>query len=197
MEIDDLKKSWDEAFPPAAMGNNIPELILMHKQSPLAILEKKTKIAIWIFPFVGILFTGAFYDHPIVRHSPAMWLLLFILFIEFLYSVFNLFVIKKMRNAQGNIRENLVIRIHLLRKVFTQFLAVYISLYVLMAILLEISMYYQVDGLFEGWHQLPALIRGIVYVIVLALIYQAKRFSQQEHFGNYLEQLKTIMGQIV
>ena len=126
-----------------------------------------------------------------------MWLLLFILFTELLFSVFNLFVIKKIRNAQGNIRENLVIRIHLLRKVFKQFLRVYISLYVLMAVLLEVSMYYQVDGLFEGWHRLSVLIRGIVYVFVLVLIYQAKRSSQQEHFGNYLEQLKTIMGQIV
>jgi len=197
MEIDDLKKSWDEAFPPAAMGNKIPEMILEHKQSPLAMLEKKTKIALWIFPFVAILFAGTFYDHPLVRHSPAMWLLFFILFTEFLFSVFNLFVIRKIRNTEGNIRENLVNRIQLLRKGFNWFLKVYISLYVIMVVLLEVSMYYQVDGLVEGWHRLPVLIRGIVYVFVLALIYQAKRFSQQEHFGNYLEQLKTIMGQIV
>ncbi len=194
MEIDDLKKTWDESFSSADPGSNIYRMILEHK-SPLMMLEKKTKLAIWIFSLAAVLFAGTFYDHSLVRQSPVMWMLSFILFTEFIFSVFNLFLIKKIQNTQGNIRENLIKHINVLSNGFKQFLMLYISLYVLMVVLLEVSIYYQIDSLFDGWRQIAVLIRGIAYVFVIAIIYQLKRSSQHKHYGNYLVQLKTIMDQ--
>lgn len=196
MEIDDLQKNWDEGFTTGATPGSILEIIVRQKNSPLTVLEKKTKFAIWIFPFAGLLFAGTFIDHSLARHSPVIWLLLFILFAEFVFSLLNLSIIKKIQNGQGNVRKNLASRIKALGKGFKQFLIFYISLYVLMVMLLEITMYYHADMLFDGWHQTSALIRAIAYVFALAVIYQAKRYSQQEQYGNYLAQLKAIADQL-
>src|SRR6266542_2341149 len=136
MEMDELKNMWDKGIELPKEERNLTKMILTGKNGPLTVLEKKTWIAFCIFPFVGLLFAGTFFDHPLARHSLAMWLLFATLFVEFGFSIFNLVTLRKMRDAQGSIRENLLSRINMLGQRFQLFLQIYIALYLLMVVLL-------------------------------------------------------------
>lgn len=196
MEIDELKQLWQHGALHATSSSEFKIVTGKPNQGPLATLKRKTVMAIGIFPLVALLFAGTFYDHPAARQSAAMWLLLGILFVEFVFSLYNLAVINKLQHVQGNIRENVTSRINILKRSLKLFLNLYVSLYVLMAVLLEITMHYQLDGLFAGWLGMATTLRVFTYIVLVMLIYYAKSASQREHYGKHLTRLKEIASQI-
>lgn len=196
MEMDELKTLWDKGIDLSKSNNDLSETKWADKSGPLAMLEKKNWIAFWLFPLAALLFAGTFVEHSLARHSLAMWLLLAILFAEFVFTIFNLITLKGMRNTQGSIRKNLLNRINMLGERFQLFLLIYVALYLVMAVLLEVTMHYRMDRLFDTWANVSWVIRVFTYVALLTVIFLAKRSSQNKHFGVYLQKLKTVAEQM-
>lgn len=196
MEMDELKNMWDQGTNLPKQKNNLSEMLSTDKHNPLLMLEKKTWIAFWIFPLVGLLFAGTFFEHALARHSLVMWLLFATLFAEFIFTVFNLITFRQMQNAQGSIRENLLNRINILSQRFQVFLQIYIAMYLLMAVLLEIALNHHLDSLFDSWGHVSWVIRVFTYSVVITIIYLAKRSSQKKHYGVYLQQIRNIADQM-
>jgi len=194
MELDELKTIWNRADEMATAGYNITELIYRDSKSPLAAIVKNLKTALFIFPFVALLFAGEFLSS---RHqSPTSILLFSILFIEFLFSLLNYGLVKKIQQPGGNIKESLVSRIELLRKLCNGYVYVQAGLYMLMGVLLEISMHWQFDSHFNGWEKINPAIRIGVYIVFLILQLLIKKGSQKKLYGRYLDQLNNLASQL-
>ena len=194
MELDELKEIWNRADQTATARYNITELIYRDSKSPLAAIAKNLKAALFIFPFVALLFAGEFLGS---RHqSPTSILLFTILFIEFLFSLLNYGLVKKIQQPGGNIKESLVSRIALLQKLCRGYVYVQAGLYALMAVLLEISMYWQLDSHFNGWAKINPAIRIGVYLVFLVLQLLIKKGSQKKLYGQYLDQLNNLAWQL-
>lgn len=196
MELDELRDMWAKsATQPTAINYNITELIYRDAKGPLVTLEKKFKAALYIFPFVVLLFGGTFISQG-TNQSVLMWLLFSILFIEFLFSLFNYITIKQIQQPAGNIKDNLLKRVFLLQQRNNNYLYLHVALYMLMAILLELSIYFNFDAGNNWWAHIAPALRATILIVFLTAQYFIKRHSQKQMYGRYIDKLSELIGQM-
>jgi len=196
MELDEFRDMWAKsATQPSAINYNITELIYRDAKGPLAMLEKKIKAALYIFPVVVILFVGTFISNG-VNQSVITWLLFSILFIEFLFALFNYITVKQIQQPAGNIKNNLLKRVFLLQQRNHNYLYLHVGLYTLMAALLELSVYFNFDTSHNWWGQIAPVVRVTIIVMFLIAQYFIKRHSQKQMYGQYIDKLNELIGQM-
>ena len=196
MELDEFRDMWAKsATQPSAINYNIAELIYRDAKGPLAMLEKKFKATLYIFPFVMILFGGTFISNG-VDQSVITWLLFSILFIEFLFALFNYITVKQIQQPAGNVKDNLLKRAFLLQQRNHNYLHLYIGLYVLMGALLELSVYFDFDTSHNWWGHFAPLLRATIIIVFLIAQYIVKRHSQKKMYGQYIDKLNELIGQM-
>ena len=196
MELDQFRDMWAKsATQPSAINYNITELIYRDAKGPLAMLEKKFKATLYIFPFVMILFSGTFISNG-VNQSVITWLLFSILFIEFLFALFNYITVKQIQQPAGNVKDNLLKRAFLLQQRNHNYLHLYVGLYVLMAALLELSVYFDFDTSHNWWGHIAPLLRATIIIVFLIAQYIVKRHSQKKMYGQYIDKLNELIGQM-
>ncbi|MES2111755.1 MAG: hypothetical protein V4577_23555 [Bacteroidota bacterium] len=196
MELDEFKDMWTKAeMQPSTINYNISSMIYTDSKSPLAMIEKRFKAALFMFPLTVVIFGGTFISKG-TNQSVITWLLFAILFIEFLFSLFNYLLIKKIQQPAGNIRENLVKRVYLLEQRTTNYLYLHTGLYVVMAILLELSVYFNFDANHGWWAGINPVLRAVICVVFLAGQHFIKRQSQTKLYGQYIEKLHGLIGQM-
>jgi hypothetical protein len=196
MELDEFRDMWAKsATQPSAINYNITELIYRDAKGPLAMLEKKFKAALYTFPLVVILFGGTFISNGI-NQSVIMWLLFSILFIEFLFALFNYITVKQIQQPAGNVKDNLLKRVFLLQQRNYNYLYLHVGLYVLMAMLLELSVYFNFDTSHNWWGHIAPVLRGAIIVAFLMSQYFIKRYSQKQMYGQYIDKLNELIGQM-
>jgi len=195
MELNEFKDMFDKTSNSATQTSpDIAAIIYLDTKGPLATLERKLKLSIYIFAVVVVLFVGNFLFHG---HRALTWYLLYaILFIEFIFSVFQYGVIKQIRSNTGDVKHNLTGKLNLLQKIYQWFLPVHEGLFLLMAVLLEISMYYHLDINFEGWSKVNPVLRIAAYALFLTGQYLLKRSTLKKHYLQYLEKLQNLVKQL-
>ncbi len=197
MELDDLKKMVDISinnYEPE--NNNIMELISSKSQNPLSSLEQKIKIGLIPFPITALLFSIVFINNTQARHSILQWMLLGILFIEFISLLFSYGLVKKMLKSSGSIKENISSKISRLKKSFKSQFLITLCLYAVMAIVLEITMYYHADTNFSTWFETPILLRIACYIAFLIFQLILKKHFYKKQFSGLLEELNNLIQQL-
>src|SRR3569833_1151494 len=196
MELDEFKNMRTKtAIQPSAIKYNISSLVYTDSKSPLAELEKRFKAGMFMFLLTVFIFGGTFISNG-SNQSITTWLLFMILFIEFLFSLFNNLLLKKIQRPTGNIRENLAKRAYLLERRTANYLYIHTGLYLLMAILLELSVHYHFDAAQSWWTDISPVLRVIIYIVFLAGQYVVKRKSQAKLYGQYIDRLKGLIEQM-
>jgi len=196
MELDELRDMWAKStIQPTAINYTVTEVIYRDAKGPLAMLEKKFKAALYIFPFVMILFGGTFISNG-ANQSVITWLLFGILFTEFLFSLFNYITIKQIQQPAGNIKDNLLKRGFLLQQRNHNYLYLHVGLYALMAALLELSVYFNFDISDNWWGQIAPVLRVAIILVFLIAQYFVKRQSQKQMYGQYIDKLNELIGQM-
>jgi hypothetical protein len=196
MELDEFRDMWAKsATQPSAINYNITELIYRDAKGPLATLEKKFKGALYIFPLVVILFGGTFISNG-VNQSVIMWLLFSILFVEFLFSLFNYITVKQIQQPAANVKDNLLKQVFLLQQRTNNYLYLHVGLYMLMAALLELSVYFNFNTSHNWWGQIAPVLRVTIIVVFLIAQYFVKRHSQKQMYGQYIDKLNELIGQM-
>jgi len=197
MEMEEFKdmvnKSADKAAP---KNNDVMKIIYADDKGPLATLEKKLKVTLYIFPFVVVLFCGRFFTKDAMQHISTAWLLYAILSLEFFVSLFNYRVTQKLRRQEGSVKANLMAKVQLLQNRYNWYFRVHNMMILLMAVLLEITMHYHWDSNFDGWSNVNPILRVSVYIIFFAAQYLVKHHSQKKQYGQYLDHLNTLASQI-
>ena len=196
MELDDLKRIADQsASDYKPINDNIMELIHLKSQGPLAGLAQKLKAGLFFFPLAAILFSAAFVSSEKALHSALRWMLLGILFIEFLNSLFNYGLVKKLQNRSGSTKANTLSKVNRLTKSLKRQLSITVFLYSCMAAVLEITMYYHADTNFSGWFQTPIPLRILFYIVFLIVQFMLKKHFYNRQFGGYIKELNNLIGQ--
>ncbi|HVW95265.1 MAG TPA: hypothetical protein VHA56_04815 [Mucilaginibacter sp.] len=197
MELENLKELWAKsATQPTASAYQISELIYRDSNSPLAVLEKKFRSALYIFPAVIILFAGKFIKDGYTGQSITMWLLFGILFSEFLFSLLNYRLLKRLREPSGNIRENLLKRVFLLQRRNHNYLYLHTGLYIVMAALLELSIHFNFDNTQNWWGNIALPLRLIICLAFVTGEYFIKKHSQKKLYGQYIDRLNDLISQM-
>ena len=198
MELDDLKKMADlatENYKP--VNNNTMELINHKSQSTLAHLAQKIKMSLFPFPITVVLFSIVFGTNAQAFHSVLMWMLLGILFIEFINLLFSYGLVKKLQDPSGSTKENLIAKISSLQKSFKNQSLITLNLYSLMAVVLEMVMYYHADANFSGWFEIPVVLRISFYFVFLVIQFILKKYFYKKQFGKHLENLKNLLQELI
>ena len=160
------------------------------------ILAQKIKMGLFPFPITAVLFAVVFITNAQTYHSILNWMLVGILFIEFINLLFNYGLVKKLQNPSGSTRENLIAKINRLQKSFTRQFVITFCLYAVMAIVLEITMYYHADANFSGWFKTPMVLRISFYVVFLLIQFMLKKYFYKKQFGKHLEELQHLFQQL-
>ena len=196
MELEDLKKAIDNSvsvYKPAE--KNATDLMDHESKTLFADLERKISIGLTPFPVTVVLFSALFASNAQARHSLLMWMLLGILCIEFIDLLFNYRLIKKLQNQSGNTKENFITKINRLETGFKRQFAITLLLYALMAIVLEIVIYYKADNNFRQWAETPVLLRVVSYVVFLIIQFFLKKYFYKKQFSEQMENLKSLIRQ--
>ncbi len=197
MELDDLKKMVDIStnnYEP--INNNIMELISHKSQSPLSRLEQKIKIGLVPFPIAALLFSAMFINNLQARHSILQWMLLGILFIEFISLLFSYGLVKKLLDPSGSTRENLVSKMNIIKRSFKSQFLISLCSYAALAVALEITMYYHADANFSTWFETPILLRITCYIAFLIFQLILKKHFYKKQFSGLLEELNNLIRQL-
>jgi hypothetical protein len=197
MELDEFKALYNRSADEQTLTDqNITDMITHESQGPLAQLQKKTKYTLYLFPLSIIFFAGLFIPAlgaGEISHNVPMWLLFFVLFTEYIVSVLNYFTIKKMQQASGNVRENLLKKMSVLRLRYKLYFILYIALFLMMPAYLELSHF---TGHFAGLAKINPFIRVAWYVLVFGCLFVIKKEAQKQQYEQYLDQLKRLLDQM-
>jgi len=197
MELDELKELADSTtnnYTP--LNNNIMELISHKSQGALAQLAQKIKMGLFPFPIIAVLFAAMFITNSQAFHSLLNWMLLGILFIEFINLLFNYGLVKKLQDPSGSTKENLIAKINRLQRSFKRQFLITFCLYAAMAIVLEITMYHHADANFSGWFTTPMVLRISLYAVFLVIQFMLKKYFYKKQFGKHLEELEHLFQQL-
>jgi hypothetical protein len=197
MELANLKQMMDAStsdYKP--LNNNIAELIGRKSQGPFAQLDNRLKFALYPFPLTALLFGIVFINNSSALQSPSMWVLLIILLIEFISSLFNYGIVKKIQEPAGNTKENLLLKLIRLEKSFSLHFILNACLYIVMFILLEIGMNNQWENNFEGWHSVTFFIRILCYTGFFIFQFFIKKYFYKKQFGQNIIELKNLVQQM-
>ena len=165
-------------------------------EGPLNAFAKKLRFTLIAFPLAAVLFTAQFLDNAAARHSPTKWILVTVLFVEFLLAVFNYIIVKNIGSTEGNIKQNILNKFALIKNAYTVHLYLHLFLYAMMAVALELTMRYRLDINFEGWSTVAPILRIVVYIAFLILQCFLRRISYKRYYGRYLEKIQQLVLQL-
>lgn len=193
MELDNLKNTWNKAGS-RPLNINIMETITSMPKNPLAQLQRKLKFNFYIFPVVVILFAGHLFSSTSPLHASTC-MLYGVLLTEFIFYAYSYGMVKRLQQAEGPTRVNLLQRVSGLQQVMKWQLVTNEVLYIVMAVFLEISMRNHWDNRFEDWYNIALPLRIFAYAAILVFIYLMKRRSNHRHYGHYIDKLSDLLKQ--
>jgi hypothetical protein len=104
--------------------------------------------------------------------------------------------VKKLQQQSGDTKNNLLSKIKTLKSSFKKQFLITLSLYFIMAITLELEMYYHEESNFLVWHQTPMFLRITCYIAFLVIQFFLKRYFYKRLFGRHIEELNHLIQQL-
>jgi len=199
MELDEFKELYNSSTDKQTPSNqNIMDIIHRESQSPLAELQKKIKYTLYIFPIAMTIYMGLFIYVMGINQLPqhfGTWVVFLILLPEYIVSVLNYYTIKKLQNPAGNIKENLLNKVSLLKKRYKWYLLINGFLLALVPVFIEADFHYHLDGEFAGIGKINVFIRIAWYIIIFGGLLIIKSKFQKQNYDVYLDELSGILKQ--
>lgn len=200
MELDDFKELYNKSSDqPAFTNQNIKEITTHESQAPLALLQKKTKYTLFLFPLSIVFFAKLFIPSlgaGEIGHNLTTWLVFIILFTEYIVSVMNYYTIKNMQKTSGNVKANLLNKLTLLKRRYKWYFILHIGLFLLIPILLELNLHFHFDNRFEGLNSVNPLVRIAFYAAIFIPLYIFKKRAQQRNYLQHLNKLNGLLEQL-
>ena len=199
MELDEFKELYNSSTDKQTQSNqNIMDIIHSESQGPLAELQKKIKYTLYIFPIAMTIYMGLFIYVMGIKQLPqhfGTWVVFLILLPEYIVSVLNYYTIKKLQNPAGNIKENLLNKVSLLKKRYKWYLLINGFLLALVPVFIEADFHYHLDGEFAGIGKINVFIRIAWYIIIFGGLLIIKSKFQKQNYDVYLDELSGILKQ--
>jgi hypothetical protein len=197
MELEEFKEMYNSSIGQApVLSADVNDIVLGKSRGPLAKLEKNLVqllyillIAIVLFGAINMLVIGF---GETVR-NPVFVILFIIFFSEFLFSVFSYVTVKKMQDTMGDVKGALINKIATLKRFFKWHLIIYIGLFLLMPLYLELNIHFQFTP--NGVGKINVFIRLAWYVLIFFPLYKIKQEQLRLNFTWYLDELNGVLAQ--
>ena len=197
MELDDLKQSWkDEKITPQ-INTDIMELIQHKSYGPLAAMKRnfrKEILLMALLPFILALTNAD--DISKVYTSFMFWSYVAFCISMIIRSYYNYRMVERMENMQGAVVSNLERQLNLLetRLKWNIISLRFVMLYFI--IVTEVLPYFQDFRMLRHWHSLPWYARYGTYAGLLLLQFVVSRKVLQRKYGNHIDYLKKLLGEM-
>jgi hypothetical protein len=197
MELDELKKMWQETPIQKKQTTNIMELIQNKSYGPLSSLKSAYRKQIRVMTVIPLLLLATNLDNiEKVLTSVLFWSYVAFCAAIVLFARYNYRVVKNMQNMNGMVRSNLEQQIMLLEKRAKLEIWGLRGVLIFFALLVEVVPYFQHYRMLDKWHALPLLVRCSAYVGLLLLQYVISTRIKERKVGRHLAYLKELVSQM-
>ena len=197
MELEEFKEMYNSSLAGAlVLSTDLNDVIMGKSRGPLAKLEKNLVQLLYILPTFIIAFGGIVslvIGFGEMARNPVFVLLFIIFFSEFLFSVSSYFTVKKMQDNIGDVKGALINKIAMLKRFFKWHLIIYIGLFLLMPLYLELNIHFQFTP--NGVGKINVFIRLAWYVLIFFPLYKIKQEQLRLNFTWYLDELNGVLEQ--
>lgn len=190
MELDELKNILNQA----ADRGSTRKVGLSFKTGrafdPFRPIKKR---ALWIFLFFAVA-TVIFFPSLSGKKNTSAVILYLILAVEPFISLVGYLLISHMNRFGENIKQDLLIRVRLLRSVFRSYIFLNAFSYIFLACAIEYLITIQKVNI-PGFDKIALPIRLVLYLVFIGFQYWQKRRSYQKNYGAYLSSVIDLLNQ--
>lgn len=198
MELDDLKKEWQESGRRQQSSNkNIIEIIQHKGYGPVAALKRSFRrqiIAMTVVPITIVAANIPNIDKMLV--SILFWCYIIFCIGVVVFARMNYAVVKKMEVMDGMVKQNLELQVSILETRLRQnIIGIQVAL-LFFIILTEIVPYFQDFKMLNTWHGLSPFIRFGVYALLFLFQFFLSRAVSHHKFGRHIVHLKELVKEM-
>jgi amino acid transporter len=197
MELDELKKSWQQAPGKNFDDTNIMGMVRSEGKGPLQALRKAymKQIVVLIVVPVALLLTNIDYLSAAFS-SILFWTYILFCIGMMAFAFYNLRIVMSLQHSHEMLSTHLRRKLELLEKRKKAELIFMRATLLLLIILTEITPYFQQYRMLDKWHALSPAIRFPVYVLMIVLQYFASRNLKRKRTGEHIDHLRKLVGQL-
>jgi hypothetical protein len=197
MELDELKKMWNQTPIQNKPIINIMELIQHKSYGPLASLKRTYRKQIRVMAVLPLLLMLInLNDIDKVLTSILFWSYVVFCIAIVLFARYNYRIVKSMQTMDTVVKVNLEQQIALLEKRANMEIWGLRAVLLFFVLLLEIVPYLQHYRMLDKWHSLSPFIRFAAYNGLLLLQYVLNKRLKERKVGRHLRYLKELVGQM-
>jgi len=197
MELDDLKKTWQQTPITKNKNLDIMEIIQQKSYGPLAALKRtfrKQMLFMLFIPFV-LVATNSQDIHGVLT-SILFWSYVAFCIGVIAFAYYNYRIVSNISNMNVVVKTNLEQQICLLEKRVDWEIIGLRGAMLFFIVLVEVVPYVQHYRMLEKWHSLPVLARFGAYAALLLLQYAVTKKIKQRRVGRHLDYLKTLVQEM-
>jgi hypothetical protein len=195
MELDDLKKSWQQSNQHAHLPDkDIRELIQNKTKGPVAQLKHRFRRGMLLIIVVAayvVIESNGFYGSK----QFLLWYLLSFCAFILVYFYYNYRLLSQMQATEESVKTNLQRQVRLLKKGLKWRLLVTRSMVALYAMTLEIIMHLH-PGSFPNWQGKSWVFRLAVYLGVFVLIFAISKWGTDRRYKKHIRYLEELAEQM-
>lgn len=197
MELDDLKKPWQEATQNIKLSNtNIRDIIFNKSTGPAEKLKQAFKKRLIILPFVLLLLVNNTYKHHDILNDGLFWLYVCIWLILMGYFYYSYKVANRMQAADNMVKANLEKQVLTLEKLVTKRLLFVRVVLIVFFVCMELLMYFQQEPALVKWYARPFMLRLATYVGGVIFFYFFSGFFINKKYNALIQKLKELVNQM-
>jgi glucan phosphoethanolaminetransferase (alkaline phosphatase superfamily) len=196
MELDDLKKSWQQFDKDVtAPGRDISQILKSSSDQPLAKLKRRFRKGIILMPLIAaIVYIEFSHKHSFGSQFLVYYLVSFSL-IMMVYFYVNYRLVSKMQKAEGDLHSTLVLQTKTLKRLIEMRLILMRSAIALFFISLELIMYARQGEGYNNWYANPFPFRLVVYFAVFIFFFFFTRLAINHRYKKHIEHLQHLLNE--
>lgn len=193
MELDDLKKIWNETPIPNKTNPKIMDFIQHKSYGPLAQLKRTYRKQIVLMTVVPLLLLASNLNNV----DKTLTSVLFWFYVAFcigmaFFARYNYRIVERMQTMDLMVKTNLEQQVELLQKRAQLEILTLRFVTIFFILLLEVLPYFQDYSMLNKWHSLSPFIRFGAYIGLLLLQYVMNRRVKEYKVGRHLTYLKQL-----
>jgi Na+/melibiose symporter-like transporter len=194
MELDDLKKSWQQS------GNNIipprkeiSEIIKSRSEQPLARLKRRFLKGIMLMPFIAAMVFIEFSHKQSFGSRFLMAYLMVFCLVMMGYFYVNYRLVTKMQTTDTNLHSNLLLQTSTLKMLLRLRLLFMRGAIALFFISIEVIMYVRDGKGYDSWYAHSILYRLSTYLAIFIFFFFFTRLAINHRYKKYIKHLELLL----
>ncbi|ANI89042.1 hypothetical protein A9P82_06890 [Arachidicoccus ginsenosidimutans] len=195
MELDNLKENWQnqQAKTDDIKYNRLLGILQNNEYNPLNSFVRKNKKRLWgMLALLGIWVLNDI-QKPERLSNPLIWTATLSIIVSLFFNLKNYMIANRLISIDSSLKSNIEMEIVALIKNRKDAKIAGIIVIILLAIVIELMITFDIPPLMPGWANTPSFFRILAYLSFVFLMYIWNRFYTQPKFENNIGHLKDLL----